>query len=245
MSEQNPFSLVSTLNAVFEQIDDETFMINVTLDLGRDEIPVDEDVFEIRISRAFIFSGLSGLTPVQGTRFGVQKMTEKVKRKQSNESTRSGGAGASVSTSGLAVSLSTGLRGMGSQKKSRSTSHSDERSAVLARGGGAWEIRDVGGEGYLEGTFLEDEALIVLKKSVGANLHQATLDVRVKRRDVKFSLLEKGAQKSVGRKVFGVNKEKLLSIFAAKCLSAEAIGEVSQTGTIILSQVEMELKDEN
>lgn len=214
----------------------------VELRLASEEINLGGEECRVGFKKVTISVDMDGMAIVSGSRFGDPVKENKVRndKKTSQKFDESGGVAADIGVEARGKPKFSVLANMGrSHKKGSSTDFIEEAYhwRVKARPNNRWEVKEYD-DTLLDGTYLSGESLYEAIPNLGANRKWASLDVRVKQRDL---VIKEARRNEIGEGFFGkldTNKRRLLDIFIAKSLSSATSGQKEYSGEIKVSHYE-------
>lgn len=211
--------------------------------LFRGDLLIGDEECQISISKAMITVDLTGLSPAPGTRYGEPRksnavpITKHVRTQTSRATSYGAGGGLGVGSSSPEAKVAIGGEIHRSCEAGTATEASDtfEHLRVRALPNLRWEVREPDGDA-LDGTYLEGDDLLKLRKSDRANQVSIRAWVTVKQRDLVINQITLGPPllSLFGR--LSTTQRRLLDIFIAKSLSSALAWGGSYRGEIKLSE---------
>ncbi len=221
---------------------DDCFDLRATLRANAAELAQEDRLIEVRALRASLRFDLDGLEEdPREPRFGdLQLEAEhrtKVTRDVVSEGKMSARAGARGTLSPLGLLASASAEGAAQGQKSVKTTRKDKTEEVarrvLARPNHQWDVQEPEG-GPLDGSYLVNAKLCVLRRKAGANRIRVTGRLSVRRKDLVFDHEDASWFDRLSQ-----TKRRLLDLFLTRILASD--DSRRGPGVLYFSTTELEL----
>lgn len=255
---KNIFPLIGDITLRLEKRENRTACV-VSLDMGREEVPVNTGVFEVSFTRAYLRVVCNGYEVVKSSRYGIprQNQLSLVKKRTEKGTNHARGAQAAL---GVEVSASSSSHPAATAKANSQLStevtqtictkeESETEIAyhlVKARGGDTWEIGDKALNTTLDGNFLDDDVLFEFApaRDGQGNKRSIELYLIVQQSDMELQLTASNGLQAMQNSFPHLNKSKVSKIFAGKCLAKAYSLEEPYKGKFAISYIEEDVPDE-
>ncbi len=247
---RNSFPILCDLRVKFVADEEDPDLLNCVVDLQvtSDELPLGEEDCNVAFRRLTLSVSNEGMEIISGSRYGEPKkknavpMTDKATQKNTTKIMRSLGLAGSTDT-GVVGKAAVG-REHGTEFESEKSYHEDgEHLRVKAKPNDRWEITEPGGA-PLDCTYLLGDKLFSASRNNLANRNTATIELKVKQRDLAINGKFAGAKPPKFLKSLSENQRRLLDIFICKSLSKMCYGDRSYAGEIVVADFEYVHTDE-